>query len=946
MYANPKSTSRYIVGIDLGTSSCSLAYFDTHCPEKGLQIMPIAQWVGSGQLGELPLLPSFCYFLEKHEIKNQQFALCQFVAAPEGSPYLVGSFARTQASSVPDRVAHAAKSWLCHGGVDRRNNILPWHSESILGEKRISPVFASSLYLQHLRLVWNQRIAAHDPVQLLEEQQIVITVPASFDEIASALTLDAAEMAGLPRRNLRLLEEPQAAWYFWQYSNSGNTLIAPEKLQQLLRVQPGQEQLVLVCDIGGGTTDFSLLKVAAADASSLEIRRVEVSTHILLGGDNFDLALSYFVESRAKEQGLRSLSRRQWAKLLGDARWLKEKAFAAAAAGEARDYPLHLAIAPDGARLLGQGATLSLSQGEIVDLIVEGFFPLCAKDAPLREKASSLKEWGLPHPQESAITRHLADFLKGRSVDGVLCTGGSLLPQLLRERLFAQIAAWQEKRPLLLENSDYELSVCAGAAVYGACLRHQEGQVASGYPRSLYLAVAAKGEAKQSLVCIVPRGFSGEETLRIDQVPLQALVGQAVAFTLWASPQRADKAGAVLNHQGDDVLPLPPLCTVLQLPGASPRKTGQLLKVQLEVNLSATGLLTIYCVGAGEAELRWPLTFNVQEAGFSRRTSSSEERDEKHDSTSSNAESSDLHQVGQRLAALFGKRDGSTGNEVKSKLVWQFLESTLGGDKYTWDLQLLRRLWDLIKEGETRRGRSREHEALWLSLAGFCLRPGYGLEDDSFRMDRLWQAYGRGGPFFPQEKRVEDQWWIMWRRTAGGLDRERQEKLCNKVFPQLRSGQASPEVILLLGALERVEMQKRLRLAEILLEQVTAGKSKFLEQKMWALTRIASRRPLYAGADTIVPPAYVERWCVQLADMPSTLLPAPLFVAFAAAAGRKLDDRNFDISEESREQFIAALTRARASAGQIKQVAQYCAVDKGSYEQLFGEQLPPGIVLG
>ena len=949
---------RFIVGIDLGTSTCSLAYFDSLHPQLGIRILPIPQWVGEGQWAELPLLPSFCYLPEKSLVKNRHFSPPFLPHSEVFTACVLGVFARQQMGLAPDRVVHGAKSWLSYGAVDRHAKILPWQSSSITAGERLSPVAVSALYLRYLAAIWDQHFAEGDPQLCLAQQQLVITLPASFDEVASSLTLAAALAAGLPGAEIALLEEPLAAFYCWQFAaatreNPDATQAHPWGFSQgdywrvvgeLGLENKARSSLVLVCDMGGGTTDFSLLRVEQQGETSneLSVERLEVSSHILLGGDNIDLQLAHSIAQQRTRQAT-ALSPWAWAQLLAEARNLKEKAFSSLACGE-EDQEYRLGFAGEGARLFAEAQSLGLGRDAIIALILEGFFPLCARTARPQHSAATLHEWGLPYAYDSALTHHLAGFLRGRAVDGVLFSGGSLRPALLRERLVNLLNSWQDYPLRQLLNPHYELAVSQGAAIYGACRRYGTGRITAGYPRTLYLeveqgaknALESAGDAAQekSLLCLLPRGFASLQPLAVSLAALHARVGQAVAFTLYSSTRALHQAGEVLSVLPEDLQRLPSLSTSLVMSSAARKKTGDLLEVGLEVLLTETGLVQLYCLSK-ESSDRWQLTFRVEESNSAAGTSLAP----------SSVEAFSLPpEVGGLIQGVFGKKELPLLERLKPQHLWQGLSKALAAEKSQWSLGQLRAMSDLLQAGETRRGRSLQHEISWLSLAGFCLRPGYGLAGDSFRIERLWQAYGRG-LFFPQEKRGEEQWWIMWRRVAGGLEREWQEKLYNKLFPQLRQGQAGPEAIRLLGSLERLDVQKKQRLGGVLLEHIVAGKSRLLEQKLWALSRVASRSLLYAGPESIVPPQVVEAWFREISRLPRGFVANGLLLSFIVASGRRVELRDFDISAEARELFIAELVKNKASPGQIKVLEEYIAADRGSMEQLFGEQLPPGLLI-
>ncbi|NPB09163.1 MAG: Hsp70 family protein, partial [Thermodesulfobacteria bacterium] len=434
-------SARYVVGIDLGTTNCALAYADLKAtgPELEIKVLEVPQLVGPGRLGQREVLPSFLYLPGEFEFVGD-------LALPWDPErrYAVGVFARDQGALVPSRLVSSAKSWLCHGGVDREAPILPWGA----GEEvpKISPVEASARYLQHLREAWNYLMARDDPEAALEKQLVIVTVPASFDEVARELTLKAAQMAGL--EEVVLLEEPVAALYAW--------LSRHEKDWQE-HLHEGER--VLVCDVGGGTSDFTVVEVKRGP-EGLSLERVAVGDHILLGGDNIDLSLARLAERKLPKARL-DFARFQTLTFL--CRQLKERL-----------------LAPDGpeedaVRLPGRGRALiaetlvaKVSKEEVLELILKEFLPQVEFSSSLARVESVprvMREWGLPFARDPAITRHLAAFLykhEVQAVDVILFNGGALKPPVLRERLREEVSRWFGQSVRELETVSLDLAVAVG----------------------------------------------------------------------------------------------------------------------------------------------------------------------------------------------------------------------------------------------------------------------------------------------------------------------------------------------------------------------------------------------------------------------------------------------------------------------------------------------------
>ena len=931
---NPVSPARYAIGIDLGTTNCALAFVDLRAQGSTAQVLEIPQWESDGSVVRTATLPSYYYLPPKSEWKRGQLALPQHA---EGSlpDFVVGKFARWQSSQVPGRVIHQAKSWLCHDGVDREERILPWHVGDLVGDERRSPVEVSAAYLQHLREAWNLLIAKDEASARFEEQDIVITVPASFDEAAQRLTLAAAVQAGYPAERVRLLEEPQAAFYHWLNGR-----------HELPKAEPFT---VLIVDIGGGTSDFSLFRVDPRPKGQPEITRVSVSEHLLLGGDNIDLSLAHALEYKLVGDGNR-LSSREWAQLAFGTRQLKESALSEDTLITNPDEELFVSIAGEGSSLMATARTASLRRAEIRDQVVTGFFPLAAATEVPHRQRLGLTQLGLPYAQDSAITRHIAQFVASHQIDAVLFNGGTLKPAILRRTLLEQITKWQNgSEPVVLASADMDLAVALGAAHYAA-LRHQpEALIKGGYARSVYVEVDVANKdqdgdvADPNLICIVPKGYDGVAPLKLDKLDLMLRADLPVRFQLFTSNIRSDdQLGEVVVASAasrDNFHPLPPIHTRIELAG---KKDDKLISVHLEVVLAETGLLCLYLVhkDVQAGEKRWQLDFNVRGTSARSQTAVTPASAEV---AKSRFPANKVAIAIDKLDILYGKKRRDEPIGAQKNLV-KDLEDTLGVLREDWDISLLRGLWPHLAAGMTRRGRSLNHETQWLYLAGYSLRPGYGCELDEWRTQELWRCFQQGLSF-PKEKQAEEQWWIMWRRVAGGLLREQQEQLFERIFPALRKDDASPELYLLAGSLERVDMMQKIRLGQHLTQQLAAGRQKFVNQRMWALARIASRVPLYGGPHNIVRPEVVAGWFDELKKIKRGDAACSKLSLFLTQAGRMIGDREYDLSDATRGQFLAKLGDVGASAEQMRLVREFAPVDTEAKTQLFGESLPVGLVL-
>ncbi len=924
-----KTEKRYAIGIDLGTTNCVLSYIDPSAVGRGPQVLSVTQWEEAGSLQGSETLPSFAYLAPEAE-RQSAFSGGDAPAAPRGG-WFPGMVGRARMATHPGRVIHSAKSWLSHGAVDRTAPILPWQSEEVPPAERLSPVQASAAYLAWLRSCWDAEKGGADPKSLFDAQDVVVTVPASFDEAAQRLTLEAAALAGFPE--VRLIEEPQAAFYDWLGRGKNAS-----RLLDVLESAEGRRARIVVCDIGGGTTDFSLFE-ARADRSApggLSLRRVAVSDHLLLGGDNIDLTLAYLLEERLTG-GKGRLSGRQLGQLLAQARDLKERILREETPPET-EFPVVLAGV--GAGLFASTKSVRIRAEEVHRIVLEGFFPECGADERPRTQEGALREWGLPYAADTAVTRHLAAFLEGRRVDAVLFNGGTVIPEFLRARLHRLIARWQGgEEPIVLANDAPALSVARGAARYGWLLSHPEkgGRIAGGHAHALYLEVVrGKEKGERSLVCVLPRGMEAGETARIDNAEFDLRVNQPVRFQCHFSRRReGDAPGAVVPWNGRDFHPLPPLQTAIHLPPDRPRPANDRLRVCLESSLNELGIFQLWCVEEGGPG-RWRLDFNL------RRGVGEEEPVQAAEAPL--VPEAQLRQASEVLRAVYGKKKDPNLPDVTPGRLPKRLEDVLGGPRDGWDSATLRALWPELAQGMGRRARSAEHEANWLFLGGWFLRPGYGFELDEARIEELWRLFAQGMAH-PKEKRVQAQWHILWRRVAGGLNAARQEKVLEKILPVLQGGEHTSEMIYLAGALERLHQGRKLELVKLFSAGLRRPRLKTREPYAWALGRLLTRTPLYAGPDAVLPPSEVEALFGRVRDLDwRTPDYSPLNPLFAQAA-RRTDGRGVDVSEEARRQILAKMKESAAHPEQMRVVRETVPVEYADRVRQFGDSLPAGLIL-
>src|SRR6218665_2590685 len=757
----------HIVGIDLGTTHCAVASVDpSQGPGAPLRDFPVPQLVRQGEVSARPLLPSCIYVPAGHELAAGALRL----PWGESGPQVVGEFARWQGARVPGRVVTSAKSWLCHPGVDRSAPILPWGAPTDVA--KLSPVEASALLLGHIAQAWNH---AH-PDKPLSQQEVVITVPASFDEAARALTVSAARRAGLEK--FTLLEEPQAAFYDYTARHRGELAKSVETVR-----------LVLVVDVGGGTTDFTLVHAGVTPEGPI-LRRLAVGEHLMLGGDNMDAALARRVEEKLFPEANRRLSATQWTQALQAARTAKE-----ALLGAEPPERHGVSLVSEGSRLLGGSLSTELTREEAESLVLEGFFPRAGvQERPRRASRMALQELGLPYTQDAAITRHLAAFLSqhaaagfaalGESAptdgalprpDAILLNGGVFNSPRLAERLVDAVSAWWPGAPRisLLRHESLELAVARGAAYYGLVRRGHGLRIGGGAARAYYVALQrAADSAEQPVLCLVPRGFEEGNHADIGERSFSLTLGRPVQFTLYSTTSdRIDKPGDVVPLT-DELKPLPPIHTVLK--GAT-AKTAE-VPVHLRAGLTEIGTLELFAV-SNVADERWRLEFELRGTGGERELTVTESMPARFAEAKDNVE------------RLYGNKPLPIGPKDVKQLS-RTLEKVLG-PRDTWRVPVLRELWSSLFAGASKRRRTADHERVFYSLAGYTLRPGFGYPLDHWRAEQTFSLFE---PLVQHhtEKSVWVEFWVMWRRVSGGLSESQQRKLYDYLKPHLSPRGALP----------------------------------------------------------------------------------------------------------------------------------------------------------
>jgi len=1017
--------SRYVVGFDLGTTNSAVTYVDSSVEPWQVRVFSVPQLVAAGQVEARETLPSFHYQPAQGELPPAALRLPWMAAKSDEPPHVVGFFARDHGAVVPGRLISSAKSWLCHSGVDRTAALLPWHGAADV--QRQSPVEVSARYLAHVRAAWDARFPQHPMAQ----QDFVLTLPASFDEVARELTVKAAALAGLPR--VVLIEEPQAAFYAW---------INAHRNQWDQLVKPGQK--ILVCDIGGGTSDFTLIRVRRGEGGKVQFHRVAVGDHLILGGDNLDLALAHYLEQRLTSGDAAKpwvdgddtirLEPRQWAMLVQRSRQLKETLL-----GPAAPERLTLSLPWSGSRLIGGARQVEVQRNDIHNLLVEGFFPLTPLDARPIRRSSGFQEFGLPFAPDPAVTRYLAAFLTAhRHVamedvdlpagqdparpDIVLFNGGLFESPVLRQRMIDALrhmfgGGWE---PIVLDNDRLDLAVARGAAYYGMVRRGLGVRIAAGLARTYYIGVgsgqwagsrehgAGSGErgagsredgvrsGEQSEVsggqwavssgmqeaqparspetpispvsdsespapspqspapssapcalCLVPAGVEPGHDVNLSERRFDLIVSEPVEFPLYVSSTRlTDRPGELVTFDRDQMTPLPPIRTVLRT-----RKKGatESVAVNLHARLTEIGTLDVWCSEI-EGKRSWRLQFDVRSAT---------QTDVAAHESAAESEGFVDEATWQECLVAIQQVFGPGGNERPEGLVKR-LSAATGLNRNAWPTSLCRRIWEALIEAEAGRRKSPVHEARWLNLIGFGLRPGYGLAIDDWRVAETWRLV-QGKLVHPSAaSRLEG--WILWRRIGGGLLDGQQQALAEPLLGPIRGlhrlvvggkgrggdfgfqPNETAEIWRLLGSLELLPVSLKIELGEVLLDLLPKRKMETARPAIvWAVGRLGARTPLYGPLNTVVPAETAGQWLKRVID---SFGGDPVGTLAVMQIARKTDDRYRDLSQKLRDAAAAYLTRENAPSHFLTLVQSGGSLDHEEQGLIFGESLPKGLRLG
>lgn len=931
------ASPRFLVGIDLGTTNTVVAFCEItdDLQNSAVSLFEIDQLIGPGEVVRKPLLPSFRYHPAAGQVSPSDLTLPwdNEPVAGDISQVIVGEWAQELGAKVEGRQVSSAKSWLSHQAVARSSDILPWAGAADVD--KVSPVIASASYLNHIRLAWNYR----NPSNKLEDQEVVVTVPASFDETARKLTLEAAQLAGLNK--IVLLEEPQAVCYDWYARHQQS---AAEELKDL--------PLILVCDVGGGTTDLSLIE-AKFDQGELSLDRIGVGDHLMLGGDNLDLALAHLTEQRFNQS--KKLNAASLTKLIQQTRKAKENLLSTDAPEEVK-----ITMLGSGSKLLGGTKSIGLSKQEVHQIALDGFFPLSDFTDTPDKRRSAVVEFGLPYVADPAVSKHVAEFLsqhqqvsmaalkqgdpnKPAIPVGILLNGGVFNSDLVTQRVTQMLGNWRGEDITVLDNPHPDWSVALGAVAFSKARRGAQLKIGGGAARSYFLHLQEKNKMGKAL-CLLSKGTEEGHEIRLSGRRFSLTLGEPVRFNLLTtthdtlSNNTAIQNGVMVDIDPDLFAPLPPYISTLEGEGIELQANQkERVEVQLACQLTEVGTLKMECVHVEDDTKRWELEFEV-------RNQQAEEQVEE----SLHPRLPECKELISRIYS--GNKKSADSKEIKT--LAKELERKLG-KRDEWDFTTLRQLFDAFALGRKRRRRSEPHEKNWLRLAGFSLRPGFGDATDSWRIEQVWGLYQQGIQFKNHQGWTD--WWVFWRRIAGGLNQEQQESILADIAKYLHPGaMKNPQsakaaqdmgyesMVRLAASLEHLEVEDKVLLASWCLSKAI-NHNQFEQAHWWALGRLASRTPLYGSQHSVIPREQAEQWLPKLLEQNWQKEP---MIAFAAVMiCRKTGDRLFDISDDFRNQVLAKLKQSKVPESWVSLVEEVKELSESESKRVFGDALPSGLTL-
>jgi molecular chaperone DnaK (HSP70) len=918
---------RYIVGIDLGTTNSSVSYVDMASCEAErpwIQKFPVHQLTGPGEFGPLPVLPSFLYIPGEYDINEQDMAAPWSVSQrSRDDRNFVGAFARDHGGKVPARLVSSAKSWMCSHQVDTRARILPWGAGDDVF--KVSPVHASAAYLKHIRKAWNVAMGDDDELYL-EHQMVIVTIPASFDEVARDMTLQACAMAHLD--HVILLEEPLAAFYSWLIDH-----------EEDWSDHVGPDQLILVCDVGGGTTDFTLIQLRDVDGSP-RFERIAVGHHLILGGDNMDFSIARKVAGGLGKSPS-SMSRDTWKTLCHQCRQVKEKILDGKADAD------RITIVGAGSGLIAGTMTAQIDRPTIESVVLDQFFPMSGA-AAATDASVETNSWGLPYEADTAITGHLTRFLDGHKndihaftgrerscPDLILFNGGALKSALVQKRIRhaidAHFSGQGKMVPRRLVNAEMDLAVSLGAAYYGLVKSGIGVRVGSGSPRSYYIGVGdgrqAGPDGRVQAVCLVERGLDEGSAITLSEQSFNVLANRPVTIDLFSSSFRSgDRCGDLVGID-DTFSVLPPLNTVIQFGSKGSQSE---IPVHLEAGYTEAGTLEIWCQSRHTPH-RWRLRFQLR-----------------GEDAADTVADSEVFEASRVDAARSVVREAFSGKGDKSALsrLASAIAGTVSRHRRDWPLSFLRDMTDTLLECMPARRISADYEARWMNLAGYCLRPGMGEGFDPHRIKQLWKIY-KQGPVHANAPQVRLEWWIMWRRVSAGLSAGQQRQFFQDTTPALTAKksrirqQEFLEMWMAAANLERLNPKDKVVLGRQLVDHLVTRKAHL--QLIWSLSRIGARDLLYASIDRVIPPADITSWIGDLLTV-KWKNPKPV-VNMLSHLCRCTGDPLRDVDAQIRDRVTDWIASAGRYPDALARLDRPSGRSQKETDAVFGEALPAGLIL-
>lgn len=897
------TSARYAVGLDLGTTNCVLAAIDLQqnasYPEIATQ--NIFQRLSENETGYELKLPSFLFYPTRAQ--KEHLPLFDF----EVDEWIIGEAAEVMGRRIQGRQVSSAKSWLCHHRVGGESGLLPWGGADDV--PKISPLEATTRILTFLKKCWDaSELGKSHP---LSTQHLVVTLPASFDQRARQLTSKACEKAGLGQA--KLLEEPQAAFYNWISLRKGRW---GEAL--------GDARRVLICDIGGGTSDFSLVK-CEKKGDDFEFNREAVGRHLLLGGDNMDLAMAHYAEEKISSRS-KGLNQSQWQMLAQLAKSAKESLLSSVPEDE-----VTLRLPGMGTKVIGGLKKATLKKDDVVSLILNGFYPEVDLNYQARKNQSGLTEMGLPYEVEPAITWHILEFLQKHDSLGenypeaILFNGGSLEPQVIRQRICDVLKhnSQQQQGLKILESDSLAEAVARGAAFYAYTLHKGGLKIGGGSAQGYYLEIGGREQSKQ--VCVVPKGTEAHEGVEVQLAGLKVTTNQPVSFPLYQSDAfPLDEAGAIKNGESD-LLKIGNLNAMVRFGKFDSRK----IPVSIAGELTELDTLNLE-LKSDNTEHKWQLEFDLRS----------------EDDTPEQIESDE--QVVREFNDLEKHLSHSLIEQPERGLLkglekhYQFQRNELNIPELRCIADQLLNMIDMIKK-------SPQHESTWLSACSFALRPGLGEHADEVRRSKLW-SYFRTGPYSGKDTRATHEWAILWRRVSLGLEPGRQNDifqrckkklLDKKQLPEFKG--AGAELWRMVASFEHLPCSEKIRLAKALTAKACQNEGKLQPLTLWALGRISSRQPLKAGPDYVIPADQVSKLVYELqkTEIESVSELASCMIEMC----RKSGDRNLDVDEELQNSVKEYLLRHQPDIDPQKLLPLEKVQRRELFQQsqLVGESLPVGL---